>query len=66
MNSVPDLDAQVAALATAYLELAKVLDRAKAIQLTQLARALETAASAASTDAPKAAALAELARNLRR
>ena len=65
MSQVPGLDAQIAALETAFTELVKALGRDQKLQVSQLARALENAARAPATDAPKAVALGELARRLR-
>lgn len=62
---VPGLDAQIGALEAAFTELVKALGRAKAIEITQIARTLENAATAQGVDAEKAAGLVELARKLR-
>lgn len=62
---MPSVDVQVEALAIAFVELAKFLDRNSTVPITQLARALENAAKASTTSAQAGVALGELARKLR-
>ena len=62
---MPALDAQVAALGIAFIELAKMLGREQRIRVTQLATALENEASASNSSAETLAAVTELARRLR-
>jgi phage antirepressor YoqD-like protein len=61
----PSLDAQVAALGIAFTELAKMLGRKQAIQVTQLATALESAAKALGVNEGTTAAVSELASRFR-
>ena len=61
---MPNLDAQVAALGTAFVELAKMLGREQVIHVTQLATALTDAAKATAANGETTVAVAELARRL--
>lgn len=61
----PSLDEQVAALGIAFTELAKMLGRKQAIQVTQLATALESASKALGANEGTTAAVSELARRFR-
>ena len=62
---MPTLDAQVEALALAFVELSKFLGRKQLILVTQLATAIENAATASQASAETTAAVVELARRLR-
>lgn len=62
---MPTIDAQVAALTIAFVELSKFLGRNQHIAVTQLATALEGAAKTSKANAETTAAVAELARRLR-
>ena len=61
----PSLDAQVAALGIAFIELAKMLGREQLISVTQLATAMESEATRSKANAEALAAVSELARRLR-
>lgn len=61
---MPPLDAQVEALAIAFVELAKFLGRQQVIPVLQVATVLKDAAKASTTSAETAAALEKLARRL--
>lgn len=65
VTKAPDLNAQVAALGDAFVELARMLGRNGSVEVTQLAGALETKAKALNTIVGVRAALEELARKLR-
>ena len=62
---MPSLDEQVAALAIAFTEMAKMLGRGQYLKLNQLAAAIENAAKASEANAGTTAAAGELARKLR-
>lgn len=62
---MPTLDAQVAALGIAFIELAKTLGRNQLVTVTQLATSLESAAKDSKANAETSAAISELARKLR-
>ena len=62
--TTPSLSAQIDALSTAFVEMAKMLGRAQRLNVMQLATALETAVKA-SQDKETEAAGAELARRLK-
>jgi hypothetical protein len=65
IGTMPELNAQVEALAIAYVELAKFLGREQVIPVMQLATALKDAARAAK-HADTKAALEELSKHLSR
>ena len=62
---MPNLDAQIAALGIAFIELAKMMGREQIIMVTQLASAIETAAKDAKSNTETQAAAEELSRRLR-
>ena len=60
-----DPSAETAALKIAFVQLAKLLGRQQLITITQLASAMETAATASAANSETAVAVVELARQLR-
>ena len=62
--AAPSLDAQVAALGIAFIELSKMLGRNQLIAVTQLATAMESEATHSKASAQTLAAVSELARRL--
>jgi len=63
---MPTLDAQVEALAIAFVELSKFLGKKQHIAVTQLATMLKDAAKASKASAETTEAVAELSRRLLR
>ena len=61
---MPAIDARVAALEIAFVELSKFLGRNHAIQVIQLATVLKDAARVSKANEETTAAVAELARKL--
>ena len=62
---MPNLNAQVAALEIAFIELAKMLGRAQRLSVTQLASTLDNEAKNLKSSTETVAAIAELSRRLR-
>jgi hypothetical protein len=62
---VPALDAQIEAVAIAFVELAKFLGKSQIIPVLQIATAIETAGKASKASEETQIAVAELARRLR-
>lgn len=64
-SKAPSLDAQIAALGIAFIELSKKLGVDGRTDVVQLSRALESAATVLKANAETMAAVSELARRLR-